>query len=169
MEKKTVEVPKTVMEEKTVNVPKTVMETRYTERPIAVTCQALTGLGVINDAGEDLGKIEDVMIDLDSWRINYVVLAYKSGFLSGSKYFAIPPQAFSIRESDRETYNNEGMDRKLVLNVPKQSLKDAEGFDKDNWPRNPDRTWLNNLYGRYGYTPYWKETREYKEEYREYR
>ena len=156
MEKQTIEVPKTVMEEREIEEQKTVMETRYRERPVSLSCQSLRGVGVTNEQGEDLGEITDVMIDLDTWKVSYAVLSFRSGFLSSDKLFAIPPEAFSIRESDRDSFYREGMEHKVVLNIPRDAFKESEGFDKDNWPRQPDRSWLNSLYDRYGLTPPWR-------------
>src|SRR5262245_25714035 len=51
------------------------------------------GYRVINPVGEDLGKIEDIVIDMDSRQIAYAVLSF-GGFLGfGDKLFAIPWEA----------------------------------------------------------------------------
>jgi hypothetical protein len=50
----------------------------------------LTGDRVRNSAGDDLGKIEEIMIDLASGRVAYAVLSF-GGFLGiGDKLFAVP-------------------------------------------------------------------------------
>jgi sporulation protein YlmC with PRC-barrel domain len=110
-----------------------------------LTASALKGDKVVNHQGEDLGKIEELMIDLDRGRIAYAVLSF-GGFLGmGDKLFAIPWQAFGAHKTG-ET---------LVLNVKKELLEKATGFDKSNWPNMADHTWGSNLYGYYGYKPYW--------------
>ena len=74
---------------------------------------------------EDLGKIEDVVINAEAGRIIYAVLAF-GGFLGmGDKYFAIPWEAFRFKAADRHA----------VLNAGKKLLENAPGFDKDRWPR----------------------------------
>ena len=43
----------------------------------------------------------------------------------------------------------------FVLDIPKEVLEKAEGFDKDNWPVT-NREWLSSMYSYYGYQPYWQ-------------
>ena len=105
----------------------------------------LTGEKVKNLQDEDFGKIEEVMIDLIDGRIAYAVLSF-GGFLGmGDKLFAIPWEALSLSEEKKTVY----------LDVDREVLKEAPGFDKDNWPANADRTWLTDIYEYYGYEPYW--------------
>ncbi|MBZ0155660.1 MAG: PRC-barrel domain-containing protein [Alphaproteobacteria bacterium] len=105
------------------------------------------GMDVKNRAGEDLGDIEDVMIDLTAGRIAYVVLSF-GGFLGlGDKFFAVPPDVFEYS----------AVDDSLILNVDKNSLENAPGFDKENWPDMADRTWGAGIYSYYGSNPYWEE------------
>jgi sporulation protein YlmC with PRC-barrel domain len=99
---------------------------------------------VINEAGDNIGKIEELMIDLDNRRVAYAVLSF-GGFLGmGDKLFAIPWQALSLRLHEHA----------FTLNVPKDVLQNAEGFDKDNWPVTRDE--LSRTYTYYGYQPYWQ-------------
>lgn len=103
---------------------------------------------VMNRNGEDLGKIEEFMIDLDSGCIAYAVLSF-GGFLGiGDKLFAIPMQALTLDE-DKKCF---------ILDVDKERLKNASGFDKDNWPDMADRQWGTQVHSHWGYEPYWKRT-----------
>jgi len=102
---------------------------------------------VKNAAGEDLGKIEDLMVDLDSGRIAYAVLSF-GGFLKmGNKLFAVPWQALQVDTANKQ----------FILNVDKRVLENAPGFDKDNWPNMADPTFGNAIYKHYGYKPYWQD------------
>lgn len=84
----------------------------------------LMGKNVRNQKGEDLGKVEDVLVNVNSGRVQYTVLSF-GGFMGmGDKLFAIPLSAFD-RSQQRDH---------LVLNVSEDRLKNAEGFDKNNWP-----------------------------------
>ena len=119
----------------------------------ALSASTLIDNGVRNPAGEDLGDIEELMIDMNSGRIAYAVLSF-DGFLGlGGKLFAIPWDALSL---DTEEH-------KFVLNVDREQLENAPGFDKDNWPQTPGDddgdAWLVEVYDYYGYRPYWRETR----------
>ena len=79
---------------------------------------------MVNYKGEDLGKIEEIMIDLDRGRVAYAVLSFGGFFGVGDKLFAIPWQAFSVDTTKKQ----------LILNADKERLEKAPGFDKNNWP-----------------------------------
>jgi len=102
---------------------------------------------VKNAAGEDLGKIEDLMIDLNSGRIAYAVLSF-GGFLTlGNKLFAIPWEALKV----------DSINKVFILHADKSSLEKAAGFDKGNWPNMADPAFGSNLYRHYGFKPYWED------------
>lgn len=115
-------------------------------RPIALSATSLIGNGVVNPEGEDLGKVEDIMMDIRAGRVAYVVLSF-GGFLGlGDKLFAVPWDALAL-DTNRKVF---------VLNVKKETLKNAPGFDKDNWPLTGDSDWLASIYQFYGFEPYWR-------------
>jgi PRC-barrel domain len=118
---------------------------RYTD--IVPAKKSVIGSKVVNRQNEDLGKIEDVVLDAGAGRIAYAVLSF-GGFLGmGDKYFAIPWNALSFNLADKQA----------VLNLDKKHLENAPGFDKENWPNMADKTWGNQIYTHYGYKPYWEE------------
>jgi sporulation protein YlmC with PRC-barrel domain len=100
---------------------------------------------VRNISGEDLGKIEDFMLDMDTGRIQYAVLSFGGVMGIGNKLFAVPPQALRIDTKSKC----------LVLDADKENLEHAPGFDKDHWPSSADRTFAEQVYRHYGQTPYW--------------
>ncbi|MEO7443913.1 MAG: PRC-barrel domain-containing protein [Ferruginibacter sp.] len=91
--------------------------------------QYLTATSIIGDKvndknGESVGKIENIMLDIRSGKIDYYVIQF-SGFLGFNlKLFAIP---FNKLEVDAE---NEC----FIYNGTKEMLDDAPGFDVDHWP-----------------------------------
>lgn len=100
-----------------------------------LSASSITGDSVRNPQGEDLGNIEDLMINTETGEIAYAVLSF-GGFLGlGDKLFALPWKAFTLDTKEHE----------LVLNVDKERLKDAPGFDKDNWPNMADPTWAGQI------------------------
>jgi sporulation protein YlmC with PRC-barrel domain len=112
---------------------------------VVLSGSSLKGDKVVNYKGEDLGKVEEIMIDLDRGRVAYAVLSF-GGFLGmGDKLFAIPWQALTVDTAQKH----------LVLNADKELLEKAPGFDKDNWPDMADLSLGSTLYGYYGYKPYW--------------
>ena len=117
------------------------------KNPRVLSSSTICSDHVKNAAGEDLGKIEDLMIDLDSGRIAYAVLSF-GGFLKmGNKLFAVPWQALTV----------DTVKKVLVLNVDKSVLERAPGFDKENWPDMADPTFGTSIYKHYGYRPYWED------------
>jgi sporulation protein YlmC with PRC-barrel domain len=92
--------------------------------PKVMGASTLIGDKVVNAQGENLGKIEEFMIDMDTGNVNYAVLSF-GGFLGmGDKLFAIPFQSLHLDTEHKQ----------MVLNVEKERLENAPGFDKDNWP-----------------------------------
>jgi sporulation protein YlmC with PRC-barrel domain/Cu/Ag efflux protein CusF len=112
----------------------------------------LIGADVENAQGEDLGDIVDIVIDPQTGRMQYAVLSF-GGFLGlGEKYFAIPWEALK-----REPGQRMGDTERYVLNIDKERLKNAPGFDKNNWPNMADRGWAKTVYTFYDVTPYWEQ------------
>ncbi len=114
-------------------------------RPRVLSASTLTGDNVVNLQKEDLGKIEHLMIDLASGHVAYAVLSF-GGFMGmGDKLFAIPWSALTV----------DTVERQFVLNIDKELLTNATGFDKEHWPDMADRAWAAEVYKYYGTKPYW--------------
>jgi sporulation protein YlmC with PRC-barrel domain len=114
-----------------------------------LSVSTLKGHDVVNPAKESLGKIEDLMIDLENDRISYAVLSF-GGFLGmGNKLFAIPWRAIELKLYEHTLI--------ITLNVAQEVLKKAEGFDKDKLPLTHEE--LFKVYNHYGYEPYWQTNR----------
>jgi sporulation protein YlmC with PRC-barrel domain len=116
------------------------------EHPRVLSATNIIGNQVVNSEGEQLGKIIDLVLDLDDAQVAYAVLSF-GGFLGvGDKLFAIPVEALTFRTEDHT----------VILDVDKDLLKNAPGFDKDHWPDNAqyEAGWLLNIYEYYGYSPY---------------
>jgi sporulation protein YlmC with PRC-barrel domain len=113
--------------------------------PRIMAAATLEGDEVINGAGEKLGTIDEIMLDVSSGRVAYAVLA-AGGFLGmGDKLFAIPWNALTL-DVDKECF---------VLDVDKDRLENAPGFDKDHWPSMADQSWAQSVHSYYGTQPYW--------------
>lgn len=88
-----------------------------------LSASSLAGDRVKNSAGEDLGKVTELMIDIPSGRVAYAVLPF--GVLRvGNELFAVPWNALAVDEDEKQ----------FLLNVDRVKLENAPGFDKDNWP-----------------------------------
>ena len=110
-----------------------------------LSASTLSGDKVFNLAGEDLGKIEDFMLDMESGRIAYAVLSFGGVLGVGDKLFAVPPEALVLDEDKRC----------FVLDASKEDLQQAPGFEKDRWPDFSDQTLRGELYTFYGRSPTW--------------
>jgi sporulation protein YlmC with PRC-barrel domain len=113
-----------------------------------LTASTLTGDRVRNPAGDNLGSIEEIMLDLESGRIAYAVLSF-GGFLGiGDKLFAVPWSTLRVDQGEHE----------FVLDIDRAALEKAPGFDKDNWPDMADPAFGREIHQHCGQTPYWEHT-----------
>lgn len=97
---------------------------------VALRSQTIKGMKVHNTAGEDLGRIDDVMVDTETGQIRYAALAV-GGFLGiGDKLFAVPWKAFELHQTGQDGLQ----DYILVVDISKDRLTGANGFDKSQWP-----------------------------------
>jgi len=111
-----------------------------------LSANTLAGDSVRNAAGEDLGTIDEIMIDIPSGRVAYAVLSF-GGFLGmGDKLFAVPWSALKVDEDEKC----------FILNIDKRTVEEAPGFDKDNWPDMSDTAWGTEISSYYRVRPYWE-------------
>jgi len=122
-----------------------------------VLASKIIGDNVYNRQYENLGRIHELVIDAKEGCIAYAVLSF-GGFMGmGNKLFAIPWKAFEFAKPQHSLLEIAEPGDKLMLNVDKEKLKAAPGFDQDaKWPDFADRTWGNNIYNYYGCATYWK-------------
>ncbi|TGC10711.1 hemerythrin domain-containing protein [Methanolobus halotolerans] len=112
--------------------------------PNILSASSINGDKIVNNKGEDLGDIKDVMIDLESGSIAYVVLSFGGILGIGDKLFGVPA----------ETLHKKPDEHAFILNVDKDRLENAPGFDKDNWPGThgvDHQEYIRNIYSHYGY------------------
>ena len=102
---------------------------------LLLSASTMTGDDVYNLKNEEVGKIQDIMFDIAEGEIRYAVLA-AGGFLGmGDRLFAVPWNALKHDESNR----------RFILDVDVERLKDAPGFDKDQWPNMADTSWSSTV------------------------
>src|SRR5665647_468232 len=112
-----------------------------------LAASTLAGDSVRNAAGEDLGKLDEIMIDIPSGRVAYAVLSFGGVLRMGNKLFAVPWSAIRVDE-DKKCF---------ILDVDKTKLEKAPGFDKSKWPDMADTTWGSEVFRYYGAPPYWED------------
>jgi sporulation protein YlmC with PRC-barrel domain len=107
-----------------------------------LSASTLNGDDVYNLKGEKLGSIKELMLDIENGKVCYAVLSF-GGFLSlGEKLFAVPWSALKV-----DTEN-----KRFVMDADEERLKNAPGFDADNWPNMADATWEKDVHAYYGTT-----------------
>lgn len=112
--------------------------------PELMGADTLIGNDVYNLKDEDLGDIKEIMIDMRTGRVSYAVLSF-GGFLGmGEKLFAVPWNALTLDSENK----------RFTLNVEKDRLESAPGFDKDSWPNMADASWAKSIHDYYGTKPY---------------
>ena len=112
--------------------------------PELMGANTLVGNDVYNLKNEDLGDIKEIMLDMRTGRVSYAVLSF-GGFLGmGEKLFAVPWNALTL-----DTQN-----KRFTLNVEKDRLESAPGFDQDSWPNMADPSWAKSIHDYYGTKPY---------------
>lgn len=111
-----------------------------------MSSSSLEGEDVRNQEGEDLGNIKDFVIDCDSGKVAYAVLSYGGVLGMGDKLFAVPMNALQL-DTKSECF---------ILDVKKDALNDAPGFDKSNWPDMADQRWQTDVHSYYRTQPYWE-------------
>jgi len=114
--------------------------------PNVLSATAVIGDSIVNRAGESLGKIEELMLDLEKARVAYAVLSFGGVMGIGEKLFAVPFEALKL-DASREHF---------MLDVDKDKLKNAPGFEKNHPPKASDRTWGAEVHKYYGIKPYWQ-------------
>ncbi|UTY58343.1 PRC-barrel domain-containing protein [Massilia sp. erpn] len=92
--------------------------------PRLMGADTLVGEDVYNRQEEDLGDIKEIMLDMQTGQIAYAVLSFGGWLGMGDKLFAVPWQSLQL-----DTVN-----KRFLLDIDKESLRNAPGFDKDRWP-----------------------------------
>lgn len=102
-----------------------------------LTARSIMGDKVLNHSGEDLGKIEDIMINIDEGNIEYVIIAF-GGFIGISeKFFAVPFTALTV-DTDNHAF---------IIDRSRAEFESSPGFDRNHWP---DANFHSQFSGNYG-------------------
>ena len=116
------------------------MQTKTNGRTLCAS--DLQDIDVVNAKNEDIGTVEDLVIDRRTGRVDYAILSM-GGFLGmGEKRHAVPFQALqSDPKNDR-----------FVLDTPKDRLEKAPAFDPNDRPDFADEEWSRSVNRHWGTT-----------------
>jgi sporulation protein YlmC with PRC-barrel domain len=112
--------------------------------PRLMGADTLVGNDVYNAQDENLGDVKEIMLDMSSGKVSYAVLSFGGILGMGEKLFAVPWSALTL-----DTVN-----KRFTLDVKKDTLDQAPGFDKDSWPDMADNQWANGIHAYCGTQPY---------------
>lgn len=91
----------------------------------------LAGLAVVNAQGEELGELQDLIIDLSNGQVLYGIVNV-GGFLGiGENSVAIPWQQVQLDEAEE----------RLVVDVETETLENAPTLDLEGWEAPTDPDW----------------------------
>ena len=111
---------------------------------VVVKSANIIGTHVVNRLNEDVGNLEDIVMDVLSGRIVYAVLSF-GGFLGlGEKLYAVPWKALRF-DKEQGVY---------LLNVNRDQIELAPSFDKESWPQFTD-DWNRVVHQFYESLPVW--------------
>ena len=119
----------------------------YPNRPVrCLTATGLIGDKIFNNLNEELGEVNNFMLNIHKGTIEYVVIEF-GGFLGmGKKLFAVPFGTLLL-DVNRQAF---------VLGVKRDVLKNAPGFDKEHWPE-------TNSHVLQSVSDYWASVDEFEE------
>ena len=104
---------------------------------------ALAGDPVVNRAGEELGVLEHMILDLARGRLVYAIVA-RGGVLGlGDRLYAVPWSALE-RDALRDCF---------VADLDPAHLDAAPWFDPRHWPEMDDE-WARRVHAHYGKEAY---------------
>lgn len=113
--------------------------------PDLMTCATLQGNTVLSSDGHDVGTVKEIMLDVRTGRIAYVVLS-SGGFLGiGDELRAVPWSALTL-DTDRKCF---------LIGMRAEQVRAAPRFDKHAWPSMADPVWGREIHQYYETEPYW--------------
>jgi sporulation protein YlmC with PRC-barrel domain len=96
---------------------------------------SLNGDCVRDAEGEEIGRIEGVMLDGSRDRIMYAILSIGRSPGGSGRLFAVPWSVLRVN-SDEAC---------VVLEISRERLQAAPGFGRDSWPSITDRSWRDEV------------------------
>jgi sporulation protein YlmC with PRC-barrel domain len=104
-------------------------------RRLILSTRTLIGSQVENTGGQSLGHVRELMIDVPSGTVVYAVVALNGTQDSREKLFAVPWSALRLNHQNKV----------FLLEMSKQRLDEALGFDQHHWPDMADAAWSETI------------------------
>lgn len=97
---------------------------------------------VMDSKHEEIGHVDDVVVDLRSGRVRYIAVEYPT-LLGRDKLFAVPWDRFQLARHKQGGFY-------LVVNIDEKTFEQAPGFAKNKWPNFANRRWQEEVDVFYG-------------------
>ncbi|MCA3010402.1 MAG: PRC-barrel domain-containing protein, partial [Phycisphaerales bacterium] len=107
--------------------------------PARCKASQLIGLSITNSHDENLGEIQDIVMDGANRNIAYAVVGFGGVLGMGEKHFAMPWRLIEVTQRGAE------QTPRATLGLDRAALKAAPGFDKGSWPDMADSTWAQQV------------------------
>ncbi len=110
-----------------------------------IAADQVQGTSIYNRAGENLGAVDDILIDKVSGKIAYAIAGF-GGFLGiGERYYPLPWEKLAY-DTAMGGY---------VVDLDRSMLEGAPSYASDERVGWGDRAWDQRVYDYYGARPYW--------------
>lgn len=111
----------------------------------------ISGANLRDDSGASIGRVEDLIIDPQTGRIEFLIVSafYPTNSI---KLLPIPWKAITYRSSQSGMGKVPGGNQVFALNYPRTKLKDAPTFQRYRWPDMSESSWRQPIYKHYGAT-----------------
>jgi sporulation protein YlmC with PRC-barrel domain len=118
-----------------------------------LSANAVLGAPVVDESNEDLGKLSELMIDVEEGRVAYTVL-HSGGILGiGGEKYSVPWEILKFT----------GKPMKITVHVDKERLKKAPQYQSADDPIYRTRQWGQKVYESFDLQPYWVSLKEWSE------
>lgn len=112
-----------------------------TGKTVAGTAEDIRGYSVRTESGEEIGQVEDLLVDVEEEKVRFLIVA-SGGFLGIGKDKTFIPVDAVTNIQDGEVFIDRT--REHVAGAPEYDPELAE-----------DRSYYERVYGYYGFSPYW--------------
>lgn len=97
---------------------------------------------VMDPKHKEIGRVDDVVVDLRSGRVRYIAVEYPA-LLGRDKLFAVPWDRFQLARNKHGGFY-------LVVNIEEETFERAPGFVRNKWPNFANRRWQEEIDIFYG-------------------
>jgi hypothetical protein len=113
--------------------------------PRFIPTSKLERYDLVNEKGQDLGQVQNFVVDMVTGRIAFVIVAFGGMLGISDRWFAMPWEIMTWSPDKN----------KFVMDMPTKVLETAPGMHKEKWVEDINADWLAKCYLHYGLAPYW--------------